>query len=210
MGMTSPARPRVDAITFDYWNTLVYEDRGQLRTRRIEAWLGILEGEGFAVERQRIEAAFEGSWQRFLQSWQSGDRQYTHVDAAVDALDDLGYEVPSDVRDQLVDAFARTGDRAELHLTEGLEGCLRTLKGAGLRIGIVCDVGMTPSPTLRAFLAEAGVLGLFDHWSFSDEVGVYKPSPRIFEHALDGLGGIAPERAAHIGDLRRTDVAGAL
>jgi len=53
------------------------------------------------------------------------------------------------------------------------------------------------------------VLGHFDHWSFSDEVGWYKPAPQIFEHALAGLGGIEPEHAAHVGDLRRTDVAGA-
>ena len=53
------------------------------------------------------------------------------------------------------------------------------------------------------------LLGYFDHWSFSDEVGWYKPAPEIFRHALDGLGGVAPERAAHVGDLRRTDVAGA-
>ena len=32
----------------------------------------------------------------------------------------------------------------------------------------------------------------------------------IFEHALEGLGGPEPERVAHVGDLRRTDVAGAL
>ena len=54
------------------------------------------------------------------------------------------------------------------------------------------------------------MLPLFDHWSFSDEVGAYKPAPVIFEHALEGLGGPVPERVAHVGDLRRTDVAGAL
>lgn len=212
--MTSPpsgrSGPRVDAITFDYWNTLVYEDRGQLRDRRVEAWLGILEGEGFAVERQRLDAAFASTWERFLVAWQTGDRQYTHVDAAVDVLEHLGYDVAPDVHEQLIESFSRTGDRAELHLTEGLEDCLHRLKAAGIRIGIVCDVGMTPSPTLRGFLAQSGVLDLFDHWSFSDEVGVYKPSPKIFDHALMGLGGVPPERAAHIGDLRRTDVAGAL
>ena len=53
------------------------------------------------------------------------------------------------------------------------------------------------------------MLELFDHWSFSDEVGAYKPDPAIFEHALAGLGGVAPSSAAHVGDLRRTDVAGA-
>jgi putative hydrolase of the HAD superfamily len=62
---------------------------------------------------------------------------------------------------------------------------------------------------LREHLIRHGVLPLFDHWSFSDEVGAYKPSPVIFEHALAGLGGPTPERVAHVGDLRRTDVAGA-
>jgi putative hydrolase of the HAD superfamily len=45
--------------------------------------------------------------------------------------------------------------------------------------------------------------------SFSDEVGHYKPDRAIFDHALAGLGGIPPERAAHVGDRRRTDVSGA-
>ena len=37
----------------------------------------------------------------------------------------------------------------------------------------------------------------------------YKPAPEIFEHALAGLGGVDPAEAAHVGDLRRTDIAGA-
>jgi putative hydrolase of the HAD superfamily len=78
-----------------------------------------------------------------------------------------------------------------------------------LRIGIICDVGMTPSTVLRGYLERFDVLRHFDHWSFSDEVGVYKPHPTIFRHALDGLDVTDPTRAAHIGDLRRTDVAGA-
>jgi FMN phosphatase YigB (HAD superfamily) len=40
-------------------------------------------------------------------------------------------------------------------------------------------------------------------------VGAYEPSPVIFEHALAGLGRPAPSRVAHVGNLRRTDVAGA-
>ena len=84
------------------------------------------------------------------------------------------------------------------------------MRAAGVRIGIICDVGMTPSTTLRAHLERSGVLDLFDEWSFSDEVGVYKPDRRIFERALAALGGVPAERAAHVGDIRRTDVAGAL
>ena len=39
-------------------------------------------------------------------------------------------------------------------------------------------------------------------------VGVPKPSNEIFEKALAGLG-VSPPEALHVGDLRRTDIAGA-
>lgn len=199
---------RIDAVTFDHWNTLVYEEAGTLRNARLDAWLGILEGVGFAVERERLDAAFAASWDRFVQSWHA-DEQYTAVEAAVDIVEELGFELPAGVHDDLVAAYTSIDGVRQLHLCENVLETLRTLKGAGIRLGIICDVGMTPSTALRANLDRQGVLELFDHWSFSDDVGAYKPSPVIFEHALDGLG-VSAESAAHIGDLRRTDVAGAL
>jgi putative hydrolase of the HAD superfamily len=199
----------IEAVTFDFWNTLVYEERGHLRGRRLEAWAGILEDAGFAYERQQLELCFDASWERYVAAW-TANEQYQTVQAAEDAITELGLALPDDVRAELTDAFGRAGESAELHLTDGIEACLRRLKDAGLRLGIICDVGFTPSTVLRDHLIRRGVLPLFDHWSFSDEVGAYKPSPVIFEHAIEGLGGMASERVAHIGDLRRTDVAGAL
>ena len=199
----------IEAVTFDYWNTLVFEERGHLRTRRLDAWAGILEDGGFAFERQQLELVFDASWDRYVAAW-TANEQYQAVEAAEDAIVDLGFDLPGDVRAGLTDAFGRAGEAAELHLTDGVEDCLRTLKDAGVRLGIICDVGFTASSILREHLIRRGVLPLFDHWSFSDDVGAYKPSPVIFEDALEGLGGVAPERAAHVGDLRRTDVAGAL
>ena len=198
----------IRAITFDYWNTLMYEQAGASRNRRIDAWLGILEGVGFKVERERLDAVFEESWQRFVERW-TANEQVRAAQAAEEIVEALGFHVPRDVRRDLVDAFTTAGAQVELHSTEGIEECLATLKEAGVRIGIICDVGMTPSVTLRSHLAERGLLGYFDHWSFSDEVGVYKPDPAIFRHALEGLGGVDPGQTAHVGDLRRTDIAGA-
>lgn len=82
------------------------------------------------------------------------------------------------------------------------------LRGEGLVLGIVCDAGLTGGAILREFLAGKGLLEHFSGWGFSDEVGAYKPDPRIFDAALGSLGA-APGEAAHIGDLRRTDIAGA-
>lgn len=201
-------RPAVEAVTFDYWNTLMTEERGHLRGRRMDAWAGLLEEAGFATERQQLDAAFERGWNRYLESWTSG-QQYLAAQAAEDNIEVLGFEVPDSLRADLIEAFATAGEGAELHPTPGIGDCLEVLRGAGIRIGIVCDVGFTPSSSLRDHLIRTGLLPLFHHWSFSDEVGAYKPSPVIFRHALDGLGGVVPERTAHVGDLRRTDIAGA-
>ena len=198
----------IEAVTFDYWNTLVYEERGHLRNRRLDAWAGILEDAGFAVERQFLDVVFDASWERYVAAW-TANEQYLAVQGAEDAVISLGFDLPADVRDALTEAFGRAGEDAELHLTDGVEDCLRALKDAGVRLGIICDVGFTGSALLREHLIRHGVLPLFDHWSFSDDVGAYKPSPVIFEDALEGLGGVAAERVAHVGDLRRTDVAGA-
>ncbi len=197
----------ISSVTFDFWNTLCFEDAGHLRGRRLDAWAGLLEDAGYATEREVLDKAFETSWQRFVQRWTTGVH-IAFAEAAEGIIEDLGYDVPPDVRAALIDAFGRAGDDAEVHLAPNVAPALRALKDAGVRIGIVCDVGMTPSTALRKHLDRHGVLALFDHWSFSDEVGCYKPAPAIFEHALTGLGADAAT-TAHVGDLRRTDVAGA-
>ena len=198
----------IEAVTFDHWNTLVYEEAGTLRNERLEKWLGILEGVGFAVERERLDAAFASSWERFVESWKA-DEQYTAVEAAVDIVEELGFDLPPGVHDELIAAYTSIDGNRQLHLCDNVTSTLQTLKAAGVRLGIICDVGMTPSTALIANLEREGILELFDHWSFSDEVGAYKPSPVIFQHALTGLGGVSPANTAHVGDLRRTDIAGA-
>ena len=199
---------RYDAVTFDYWNTLVWEEAGHLSGRRKEAWAGLLEEAGFAMERALLDAVFRRSWDRYVEHW-TANQQYQSVRAAEELVEQLGFDVPHHVRRELVESFTEAGREADLHLTPGVEGVLRALRDAGLKLGIICDVGMTPSSFLRAHLDRHGVLELFDHQSFSDEVGHYKPSPIIFEHALGGLGGVDPARAVHVGDIRRTDIAGA-
>lgn len=197
----------ITAVTFDFWNTLMLEERGQIRGMRCAAWAGLLEEAGFAVERSQLDAALDHTWQSYLRHWNANE-QFDATAAAEQAMELLGFTPPSEVRDQLIAAFADVGAKAELKPAPGAGEALAALRDGGLRIGIISDVGMTPSRALRDQLASHGLLGFFDHWSFSDEVGVFKPSPAIFEHALAGLGA-QPSRAAHVGDIRRTDIAGA-
>ena len=199
---------RFDAITFDFWDTLVRADTAATRLQRRLAIADVLSSYGLPVDHDDIDAAFDEAWKRFDSSWGDGE-QFTGHHAAETVLDVLGHTDDEHVRVRVIDAYLSAPRTMQLDLTDNLVPTLQTLKDAGLRVGIVCDVGLTPSTVLRDYLEGHGILSMFDHWSFSDEVGVYKPHAAIFEHALAGLGGIAPNRAAHIGDLRRTDIAGA-
>lgn len=200
----------VEAVTFDFWNTLAHEPMGHTYELRIAAWTARLADAGIVVGPDAIASAMTVVAQRFNDRWREG-RMYLAAEAALDSLAELrlGAKVGEDLRDGLVEDFRSVGRDATLRLTDGVDEALATLHEAGVRIGIICDVGMTPSPILREHLDRNGVLELFTGWSFSDEVGCYKPDRRIFEHALDTLGGVDPSRAAHIGDIRRTDVGGA-
>ena len=198
----------VRAITFDFWDTIVRADTPATRDRRRVAIVDVLAGAGLPADDDEIDAAFDEAWSRFDASWARGE-QFTGQHAAETVLDVLGHR-DDDVRAAVIEAYLTAPRGMALSLTDNLVPTIRALRDAGLRVGIVCDVGLTPSVVLRHYLEGHGILDLFDHWSFSDEVGVYKPDAVIFEHALAGLGDIAPADAAHIGDLRRTDIAGAL
>ena len=86
---------------------------------------------------------------------------------------------------------------------------LSAVAANGVVVGVVSDTALATGRHLRTFLDAHGILQHVTFAAFSDEVGVYKPDPAIFRAALDGLGIDDPTTVAHVGDLRRTDVAGA-
>ena len=89
---------------------------------------------------------------------------------------------------------------------------LRQLHEAGVPIGVVSNASGQIADVLRRF----GVcqVGPGDHTPVrvivdSHVVGVAKPSPAIFDHALHLFDGIAPSRIGYVGDSVTMDVAGA-
>jgi putative hydrolase of the HAD superfamily len=205
----------IQAVTFDFWETLVSEgagidaeEDGTMRARQLQRWTEVLEAAGTPAGADDIDAAFTRNWEVFHESWQT-NVQHGPDEATLLICEFMGVDPSPEVRAALRASFDEVGRAGPLRLAPGIQECLRGLKDTGVRIGIVCDVGMTASPILRERLDTFGVLRYFDHWSFSDEVGCFKPWPAVFEHALAGLGVDDPGRAAHVGDSRRTDVAGA-
>jgi HAD superfamily hydrolase (TIGR01549 family) len=75
------------------------------------------------------------------------------------------------------------------------------------RLGIVSDI-WSHSERFRQELDRAGIKELFEAIVFSSDIGIVKPSPKIFQKALDTFG-VDVARVVYIGDSLRRDVAGA-
>jgi putative hydrolase of the HAD superfamily len=194
------------AVTFDFWNTLVVEPPGLLRRLRRQAVLEAL-GPAAPADPEELDARLAAAGRLHDLAWGALSAFRPH-DAArsfatrIPGLDNRG-------RSRVVDAYVDAGRDAELDLAPGAEATVTALAEAGVPLAIVCDVGLTGAEHLRGFLRRRGLLDAFSSWAFSDEVGTFKPSPVVFRHALTGLGVADPRGAVHVGDLRRTDVAGA-
>jgi putative hydrolase of the HAD superfamily len=195
----------VTAVTFDFWNTIARvpaETMSELRSRAVvEACAEC----GVEVETERLAAILADVARSYESSWQAGDHFHPREGAAL-LVARLGLEEAA--AELVAEAFLHAGRDADLELSPHVAATLATLDDRGVRIGIVCDVGFTGGELLRGFLEREEVLRHFDGWAFSDEVGHYKPAAPIFEAALASLGA-TPAEAMHVGDLRRTDVAGA-
>ncbi|MFC5144633.1 HAD family hydrolase [Streptomyces aureoversilis] len=83
---------------------------------------------------------------------------------------------------------------------------LETLRVAGWRLAVVTN-GMADNQTAK--LRRAGLYDLVDTVVISESIGVRKPDPRIFHHALAALGAEPSPRAVMVGDSLTADVGGA-
>jgi putative hydrolase of the HAD superfamily len=88
------------------------------------------------------------------------------------------------------------------------QALLESLRGRGLKTGIVANSWPEPARLVRADVEAFGLGDLVDVSVFSSEVGVSKPDPAIFMRALDELA-VDPLDAMFVGDRLVADVQGA-
>jgi putative hydrolase of the HAD superfamily len=195
------------AVTFDCWGTLIVErDTRAAYASRVSALHHCAAAAGAAVESARARDALDGAWRRHWSLWHeevaSGAREMARW-----ALAELGvFEAAA--AEALAREFSEAALASEIAPLAGARATLERLSEAGVRRALICDTGFTPGRIVRRLLANSGLLELLEILVFSDEAGVPKPHAKVFRTALEALG-IPAGAALHVGDLRRTDVAGA-
>lgn len=86
---------------------------------------------------------------------------------------------------------------------------IETLKKRGYKIALMSNTGFIDGVHMRVALNHYGILGHVNFVYFSNEVGLAKPNPQIFQRLLQDTKVEACE-ALHVGDDVKTDYYGAL
>ena len=197
---------RVDgirAVTYDCWGTLLkdhdWEGAMARRAGALSSALGLSDEEANDLLRE--------AWARHDEAWRQVET-FGPGRMASYCLEKHGIVDDDTLLADLTKEFEEASLAGGVDAVEGALETIEALASNKIGIGLVCDTGLTPGRVVRELLDKAGLLEHLEVQCFSDEVGVPKPGNEIFAKALAGLGCRPPE-AVHIGDLKRTDIAGA-
>jgi putative hydrolase of the HAD superfamily len=216
--MAALARPldmrRLDAVTFDLWDTLIQEvPGGSLRVAEIRMGkiAGILESHGRPHSVDKIAEAYAKTG-RFLNLTWSKCRDMSVRDQVLFMLSRIEWRLPSKLGgeglSEVEAAYALSMLDHRPILLPGAKEAIDDVLAMGVRVGLVSNTGRTPGAVLRSIMDGHGILRCFDVTTFSDEVLVRKPAQAIFRTTLEGLGASAGS-SLHVGDDPVADVDGA-
>ncbi len=196
----------ITVVTFDFWGTL-YRNVTSLkheRKDRIKHYFSLAGVTGISDEM--IYGAMERSWVIWDTVWRSEHRTLDVHDFMALVLKDLAVGLPGNLLSELCDVLQQAIFTGNTVATDHIIDVVRELSETK-QLGIISDTGVSSGKYLRK-LIERDHGSRFSFGLYSDELGMSKPAPAVFQAVLDRMG-CRPEEVVHIGDLLHTDVIGA-
>ncbi len=196
----------IQALTFDFWCTLYhYEQSPELL--RLQHLRSVLDSAGRTdISDRQMLLALHKTWGAWDRVWRGQQQTFGADEWLRRFLEVLQVTLPESVFAQAVVDMRAVAIQVALPVAE-IAAVLPRL-AQRYRLGLVSDTSIVPGEGLRALMARDGLLGYFSVLTFSDEFGRSKPYPALFSATLELLN-TPPQQAAHIGELRYTDVGGA-
>jgi FMN phosphatase YigB (HAD superfamily) len=195
------------AVTFDCWGTLLFQhDPTSVYKQRIDAVQRAAIKHGVRESRTTLLLALDHAWRKHWEKL----HEATHsgpLEISCWTLEELSIN-DSDTASGLASEFIEIAVESDIAILEGAGATLEELASAGIHRALICDTGFCPGAGVRTILQQVGLLDLLELQIFSDEIGVPKPHATMFRAALDPLN-VSPSESVHVGDMLRTDIAGA-
>ncbi len=203
----------VKAVTFDLWETLLFESDGDSNRRnstRCNDVARAFSNLGLTVSAEQVDAAMKKLIDELLTIW-DGNVDISHIEQLellVKHVSNGSLSLQPKWVQQLSSAYVSPLFEVPPSLNPEAAEALQNLTDSARRIGLICNTGITPGFELGEFLDREGVLDYFDYGAFSDEIGIRKPDVRIFEIVSSNLR-VEPDSIVHVGDNEIADVQGA-
>ena len=197
----------IKAIFFDWFNTLArYEPpREELHTRALrefgievspeEILPGVLEADSYFFEENANSPVGKRDPKEQAEVW----ARYQQI-----VLDSAGIKADQELLAKVMKKVGELFKGTTWALFDDVLPTLKTLKKQNFIIGLLTNLAKDMSSTCR----KLGLEPYLDFVVTSEEVGVDKPNPLIFQAALQRAGVDASE-AIHVGDQYKMDVVGA-
>jgi putative hydrolase of the HAD superfamily len=194
------------AITYDLWNTIFQNHF--YNQHRLNFFIDFLNNKGFFFSEEQIQFGFKNKF--YLTGINIEDINFRHIttkERVKNLLNYLEVDLRSAEINQLIEGFESIMLEDPPPLKESVRITLEETSKTH-KIGLISNTGITPGKIIERVFKKYEILPYFDVLIYSDEVGVYKPHPKIFEVALKRLK-TKPEETIHVGDILETDIKGA-
>ena len=197
----------IKAITFDFWSTL-YKPRAIDYSQRLQKLKTTIEQyHPNTLELDHFESAVAVARNGWNRGWMEDQRTMGAEEWLGIVLDELKITLATDDRVQIQTNMENRILSERPTLVPEAQPVLAEL-AKSYHLAVISDTGLTPGRALRQIMADDEIIDYFSHLTFSDELGRSKPHPQAFLTTLEAVGA-SPDAAIHVGDLLRTDIAGA-
>lgn len=197
---------RVEAVFFDLFDTLLVLEPGEVCYER---WLMKLHESlvrsGIDVSIEDFKRAyFEVRDKYYSESRQSLEEPHFNVRVA-QTLKKLGFnlDLSNPILSRATKAFSDEFMRSA-RIEDDAISVLQKLRGR-YKLGLISNFSIPECG--RELLNRFGLSKFFDLIVISGEINLRKPSPKIFERALDALS-VHPSKTVFIGDMLELDIMG--
>ena len=196
----------IHAITFDLWNTL-FANKSYSKLR-LEILYNFLQARKIFVPFEELREAFEVKFHFSNETLESLNYRHFYTDERIfRVLDEIDIQIPPTDVKLLQKDLESTMLEDPPSLKTGAKKTLELL-ASDFQVGLISNTGVTPGLVLSKVLERYRILDLFDITVYSDETGLFKPHPKMFEIPLKKFNCKGPN-AIHIGDILATDIKGA-
>jgi putative hydrolase of the HAD superfamily len=205
----------VKAVTFDLWDTVFADDsdepkreaqglpaKPEQRRKLVYDFLS----KHAPISKEIVDAAYSVQDAAFSRVWHHQYVTWTVEQRLSVLLQGLGRSLPQDEMAELVRLHEEMEVEIQPNIAAAIGPALETLS-AKYKLGVISDTIFSPGRCLKKILESNGLLKHFSTFTFSDEVGIAKPTPGIFEAAAQALK-VAPAEIVHIGDREQNDIDG--